>query len=59
MNAAIPMPVLADAVWPSKGLRRDAAAVVLASLFISACGRVAIPLPFTPVPVSLGTLGVI
>lgn len=59
MNAATTYPVLADSLWPAKDLRRDLAAVVLGSLFIAACGRVAIPLPFTPVPLSLGTLGVL
>ncbi|MDX6770086.1 MAG: biotin transporter BioY [Elusimicrobiota bacterium] len=59
MNAAIAMPTLADAVWPEKGLRRDLLAVGAASLFIAACARVAIPLPFTPVPLSGGTLGVL
>ena len=53
------MPTFADALWPSTGLRRDAVAVGLASLFIAACARVVIPLPFTPVPVTGSTLGVL
>lgn len=58
MNATT-HPVIADSLWPAKSLSRDAATVVLASVFISLCGRAAIPLPFTPVPLSLGTLGVL
>ncbi len=59
MNAALAMPTLADTLWPSTGLRRDAVAVVAASLFIAACARVVIPLPFTPVPLTGSTLGVL
>lgn len=56
-TAAMRMPTFADTLWPATGLRRDAIAVALASLFVAACARVAIPLPFTPVPLSGGTLG--
>lgn len=51
--------VLADEVFPSKGLVHDSVAVVVASLFIAVCAQVQIPLPFTPVPLSGGTLGVL
>lgn len=50
---------LADAVYPSTGLTHDAAAVIVASLFIGVCAQFRIPLPFTPVPLSGGTLGVL
>jgi len=52
-------PVLADEIFPPKGLAHDAVAVVVASLFIAVCAQVQIPLPFTPVPLSGGTLGVL
>ncbi|MCM2304488.1 MAG: biotin transporter BioY [Elusimicrobia bacterium] len=52
-------PTLADALYPSTGAAHDAAAVVVASLFIAVCAQVQIPLPFTPVPLSGGTLGVL
>lgn len=58
-TAAAVFPTLTDVVWPAKGLRRDAVAVVAASLFIAACARVVIPLPFTPVPLTGSTLGVL
>ncbi len=60
MNAHTPAyPVLADRLSPSTGLLHDAAAVVVASLFVAVCAQVEIRLPFTPVPVSGGTLGVL
>ena len=52
-------PTLADAIYPSTGALHDAASVIVASLFIAVCAQVNIPLPFTPVPLSGGTLGVL
>lgn len=51
-------PVLADSFLPT-GTLADALAVVVASLFIAVCAQIEIHLPFTPVPVSGGTLGVL
>lgn len=52
-------PTLAEAVYPSTGMLHDSVAVVTASLFIAVCAQIQIPLPFTPVPLSGGTLGVL
>lgn len=52
-------PVLADRVLPSTGLAHDAACVVVASLFVAVCAQLEIKLPFTPVPLSGQTLGVL
>jgi biotin transport system substrate-specific component len=57
-TAAAPMPVLADSLLPS-GALADGLAVVVASLFVAVCAQVEIRLPFTPVPISGGTLGVL
>src|SRR5438552_3795685 len=38
---------------------RQAAIVIAATLFIALCARVTIPLPFTPVPLTLQNLGVL
>jgi biotin transport system substrate-specific component len=38
---------------------RQVALVVGASLFVAACARVAIPLPFTPVPLTIQNFGVL
>lgn len=52
-------PTIVDSIYPSTGLLHDAAAVVAASLFIGVCAQLSVPLPFTPVPLSGGTLGVL
>jgi biotin transport system substrate-specific component len=60
MNAHTPAyPVLADRLSPSTGLLHDAAAVVVASLFVAVCAQAEIRLPFTPVPLNGATLGVL
>lgn len=60
MNAqARSYPTIVEAIFPSTGLMHDAIAVVVASLFIAVCAQVNILLPFTPVPLSGGTLGVL
>ena len=56
--AAVPASVLADALLPS-GALADGLAVVVASLFVAVCAQVEIRLPFTPVPISGATLGVL
>ena len=45
---------LRSAVWV-----RQAAIVVAASLFVAVCARVTVPLPFTPVPLTLQNFGVL
>lgn len=57
-TAASRPPVLADFVLPS-GALADGLAVVVASLFVAVCAQIEIRLPFTPVPISGGTLGVL
>lgn len=51
-------PVLADSFLPANA-GADALAVFAASLFIAVCAQIEFHLPFTPVPVSGGTLGVL
>jgi biotin transport system substrate-specific component len=50
--------VLADSLLPS-GALADGLAVVVASLFIAVCAQAQVRMPFTPVPISGGTLGVL
>ena len=60
MKAATPtFPTLIETIYPSSGSLHDSASVIVASLFIAVCAQVNIPLPFTPVPLSGGTLGVL
>jgi biotin transport system substrate-specific component len=43
----------------SLGIAKQVAIVVGASLFIAACARVSVPLPFTPVPLTLANFAVL
>lgn len=60
---ALAHPVLADRLpaVSARGaaLARDAALVVAGTATVAVVGQVAIPLPFTPVPLTLGTLAVL
>ena len=57
MPHALPRPVLADAI--PGGLVRDATLVVGSAAFVGIVGNVLVPLPFTPVPLSLATFAVL
>ena len=46
-------------VLPAGGLLRDAIAVVAATFLLAACAQIAIPLPFTPVPITGQTFAVL
>lgn len=50
--------VLAERVIPGEGLAWDALRIGLANLLMVLCAQVAIPLPWTPVPLTLQTFGV-
>jgi biotin transport system substrate-specific component len=57
-----PSRVLAEALpQPSRSLEwvKQAGIVVSASLFVALCARVTLPLPFTPVPLTLQNFGVL
>ena len=49
---------LADSFGP-RSLARDGALVVAFSLFMALCARISIPLPWTPVPITGQTLGLL
>ncbi|UNX53186.1 biotin transporter BioY [Georgenia sp. TF02-10] len=55
--SAVAAPVLAD-VLPRTRLR-DAALVLGGTAFVAVVGQAEVPLPFTPVPLTLGTFGVL
>ncbi|NCD19324.1 MAG: biotin transporter BioY, partial [Actinobacteria bacterium] len=57
MTTLATAPVLADLV-PARRVR-DAALVVSATALLTVAGQLAIPLPFTPVPLSLATFAVV
>ncbi len=52
-------PTLADALAPGRGLARDAALVVGFAALVAALAQLAVRLPFTPVPITGQTLGVL
>jgi biotin transport system substrate-specific component len=47
------------AVSPSASLTRQVGIVIGASIFVALCARVTLPLPFTPVPLTLQNFGVL
>jgi len=55
--SSLAAPVLADLVPGARA--RDAALVVVATAALTVAGQLAIPLPFTPVPLSLATFAVV
>jgi len=50
--------VLADWVIPGEGALRDVLRIAAANLVLALCAQVAIPLPWTPVPITGQTFGV-
>jgi biotin transport system substrate-specific component len=54
-----PVPAVRAYADRSSSLARQTALVVCASLFIALCARVTVPLPFTPVPLTLQNFGVL
>lgn len=56
-TVAAPSRVLADVI--PGGLLRDIALVVSSAAFVGLAAQIAIPLPFTPVPISLATFAVL
>ena len=61
MSASVPIrhpPAVLIDVLPG-GLARDVGLVVGAAAFVGVVGNVSVPLPFTPVPLTLGTFAVL
>ncbi len=61
MKETQPLPYvpLAKTLWPTRSFARDLSLILLGSLFVALLAQVAIPLPFTPVPITGQTLGVL
>lgn len=57
-NAHAPT-VWIDACWPRQGLAKDTLAVIGGSLLMALAAHVSVPLPFSPVPVTGQTFGVL
>ncbi|GGM93967.1 biotin biosynthesis protein BioY [Thermus composti] len=56
---ALPYVPLAKTLWPERTLLRDLLLVLGGSLFVALTARIAIPLPFSPVPITGQTLGIL
>jgi biotin transport system substrate-specific component len=51
--------VLADRIYPAEGLTADVVRIAAANILLVLCAHVAFPLPWTPVPVTGQTFGVL
>jgi biotin transport system substrate-specific component len=51
--------VLADRIYTGEGIGADAVRVVAANILLILCAHIAIPLPFTPVPITGQTFGIL
>lgn len=51
--------VLADRIYSGEGIAADAARIIAANILLALCAHIAIPLPWTPVPITGQTFGVL
>src|SRR5215470_8532033 len=51
--------VLADRLYGGEGIAADAARIAAANLLLALCAHIAVPLPWTPVPLTGQTFGVL
>jgi biotin transport system substrate-specific component len=51
--------VLADQIFPQEGIAADAARIAAATILLALCAHIVVPLPWTPVPITGQTFGVL
>lgn len=51
--------VLADQIFPREGVAADAVRIAAATILLALCAHIVIPLPWTPVPITGQTFGVL
>lgn len=51
--------VLADRIYSGEGIAVDATRIIAANILLALCAHIAIPLPWTPVPITGQTFGVL
>jgi biotin transport system substrate-specific component len=51
--------VLADQIFPREGIAADAVRIAAATILLALCAHIVIPLPWTPVPITGQTFGVL
>lgn len=56
---ALPYVPLAKTLWPQRTLARDLSLILAGSLLVALLAQVSLPLPFTPVPITGQTLGIL
>jgi biotin transport system substrate-specific component len=54
-----PSRVLADQIFPQDGIAADAVRIAAATILLGLCAHIVIPLPWTPVPITGQTFGVL
>ncbi len=58
-DSSSPVKLLADRIYSGEGVVADAVRVGAANILLVLCAHIAIPLPFTPVPITGQTFGVL
>ena len=58
-QSANPVKLLADRIYGGEGVAADAVRVAAANILLILCAHITIPLPFTPVPITGQTFGVL
>ena len=51
--------VLADQIFPQEGIAADAVRIAAATILLALCAHIVVPLPWTPVPITGQTFGVL
>ena len=51
--------VLADRIFPMEGLAADVVRIAAANILLALCAHIVLPLPWTPVPITGQTFGVL
>jgi biotin transport system substrate-specific component len=51
--------VLADRIYSGEGIAADAARIIAANILLALCAHIAFPLPWTPVPITGQTFGIL
>lgn len=58
-DSSIPARLLADRIYSGEGVAADVVRVIAANILLVLCSHIVLPLPFTPVPITGQTFGVL
>ena len=58
-DSSIPAKLLADRIYSGEGIAADVVRVIAANILLVLCSHIVLPLPFTPVPITGQTFGVL